>query len=263
MGLDAIQMLWVRGDLSRFELLSLRSFLANGHPVDLYTSEQASNLPAGVSIRDAREIVPESVVPDGPNLPFSKGSLGSFSDYFRYHLLHARGGWWSDMDIVCVKPWRFVAPALTASTTEEGHGIVANTCVMRFSPGHALMAACRAALADRDVSQIDISQTGPLLLQAKMSELGLDALRAPPSTFCPVPWNAAPVQLIRPQWRRFTLEELKQRLRRPHLSARFTADTVAVHLWNEMWRAESLTKDQIFPKSCLYERLQRRWNRPG
>jgi hypothetical protein len=257
--LDPIQMLWVRGDLSRMELLSVRSFLAHGHPVQLYTYEPARNLPAGVQTIDAAEIVPRELAPVAATAPFGKGSMGSFSDFFRYHLLHARGGWWADMDIVCTRPWRFAEAALTASTDEPEYGRVANTCVMRFPAGHPVMAACREAFRHMDVRKIGIDQTGPLLLHAKLDALGQRHLALPPEVFCPVPWNAS-WQLLRPFWRRFTFSELNQRLRYRHLSPRFGRATVAVHLWHETWRAAGWDKAARHPRSCLYERLQRRWN---
>ena len=258
--LEPIQMLWVRGNLSRLERLSVNSFLANGHPVHLYTYEPGANIPKGVQVKEAKEIVPANLAPLSPVAPFAGGSMGAFSDCFRYHLLHDLGGWWADMDIVCLRAWRFPEGPLTAATTEVGHGRVANTCVMRFPAKHPLMAACRSAFRTLDVRKANISQTGPILLQTKMTELGYDDLRTDPAVFCPVPWNAG-WQLWRPLWRRFTLDEVKQRVRRPHLSMRFTANTVAVHLWHETWRSARMDKEQQLSRSCLYERLQRRWNR--
>lgn len=260
--LDPIQMLWVRGDLSRMELLSVRSFLAHGHAVDLYSYEPGENFPAAVRVRDAAEIVPPKFAPLQPSAPFAKGSMGAFSDFFRYHLLHARGGWWSDMDIVCHRPWRFEQPALTASTDEGQYGLIANTCVMRFPAAHPVMAACCAAFHSMDVRAVAIDQTGPLLLNQKMTDLRQRSLMLPPSVFCPVPWAAA-FQLVRPLWRRFTLDELKQRIARPHLTMRFRRDTVAVHLWHEIWRAQGWDKSARFPRTSLYERYQRRWNATG
>jgi hypothetical protein len=259
MTLEPIQMLWVRGELSRMERLSVRSFIAQGHPVHLYSYAPARDLPLGVQIFDAAEIVPEHLAPASPVTPFAKGSMGSFSDYFRYSLLLARGGWWADMDIVAIRPWHFVAGVLTASTEEPGYGRVANTCVMRFPAGHPLMRGCLTEFEKFDVRESNISQTGPLLLHRIMDRLGLASAMVAPSVFCPVPWNAG-WQFVRPLWRRFTFDEIKQRIRRPHLSMRFRRHTVAIHLWNETWRAAGLDKNVRYPSSCLYERLQRRWN---
>src|SRR5690242_7747234 len=90
--LDPIQMLWVRGDLSRMEILSIRSFLGNGHPVHLYTYDCPGNVPEGATILDASKIVPEHLVPPAQTPPFQVGSYAIFSDYFRYSLLDLHGG---------------------------------------------------------------------------------------------------------------------------------------------------------------------------
>ena len=257
--LDPVQMLWVRGDLSRMELLSVRSFLAQGHPVHLYTYDAPGNVPAGVSVFDASAIVPASLAPAAATSPFARGSYASFSDYFRYHLLLARGGWWADMDVVALKPWRDFAPVVVACTEEHGHGRTANCYVLRLPAGHAIAAACCEALAGKSPADFAFGETGPLLLHRILGPEGVSVHCPPPETFGPVPW-AASDQLVRPLWRRFTLGELKQRIRRPHLSCRFTSRTVAIHLWHETWREAGRDKHARFPFSCLYERLQRRYN---
>jgi hypothetical protein len=257
--LAPIQMLWVRGRLSRLELLSLRSFLAQGHPVHLYTYDAPDNLPAGVQVRDAAAIVPADLAPLRPAAPFAAGSLGAFSDYFRYHLLLTHGGWWSDLDVVCLRPWRFTAPALTASTAELNFGHKANGYVLRFPAGHPVIRACVQDLDSAELATLGIDRTGPLLLNRVLHEQGQVSLMLHPAVFGPVPWNAS-FQLVRSWPERLSLDELKQRLRRPHLSVRSTRDTVAVHLWNETWRHAGRDKNAVYAASCLYERLQRRFN---
>lgn len=258
--LDPIQVLWVRGNLSRMEQLSVRSFLANGHPVHFYTYEPGENIPKGVVLRDAAEIVPEALAPAAPTVPFAKGSMGSFSDYFRYPLLSEKGGWWSDLDIVCLRPWRFAADGLTASTDERDHGVVANTCVMRFPKGHPVPRACRDVVRGFDLQRVGIDKTGPLLLNEQLRRLGTTGLMQRQSVFCPVPWNASR-HYVSSFWSQFSVGEIKNRLRRPHLTPRFEATTVAAHLWHETWREQGWDKNARFPATSRYERYQRRWNR--
>lgn len=257
--LAPIQVLWVRGELSRMEMLSLRSFLAHGHAVHFYTYSPPSRLPEGVVVCDARDIVPENLAPPAATTPFTKGSMGAFSDYFRYNLLFQKGGWWSDLDVVALRPWRGFPDVVFASTDEPPHGRVANGFVMRLPAGHPVLAACLATFEKRDIRELDIAQTGPLLLHTVLGREGVAAHCQPPEVFAPVPWNAG-WQLVRPLWKRFTLEELLQRVRRPHLSMRFSSDTAAVHLWHETWRHANLDKHAAHAKSSLYEKLQRRFN---
>lgn len=259
--IEPIQALWVRGNLSRVERLSLRSFMAQGHSVHLYAYEEIGNVPDGVEIKDAREVVDECYVPSGEALVFGKGSYASFSDYFRLCLLHKLGGWWSDLDVVAIRPWTGFPDVVVASTWEQGYGQIANNFAMHFPAGHGVLQRCIDELPPEQLPEMNISQTGPLLLHRILGREGVAAHGQAPEVFAPVPWNAA-WQLLRTRRERFTMAELKQRIRRPHLSVRFTPRTVAVHLWNEMWKKEGFDKNAKYDPSCLYEKLQAKYN-PG
>ncbi len=255
--LPPIQMLWVRGELSRMELLSVRSFLAQGHPVHLYTYDPPLNPPAGVTLLPAASIVPENLAPLRSVAPFAKGSMGAFSDYFRYQLLFTKGGWWADLDVVALKPFHNFPEIVVASTDEADHGRVANGFVLRCPAGDATMAACLQALNRQKLAALDISQTGPLLLHAILGRTGIAEHCQPREVFAPVPWNASE-QIVLPAFTRFW-GDFKHRIRRPHLACRFTRRTVAIHLWNETWRNAGLDKNARHPATSLYERLHRRF----
>lgn len=251
-------MLWVRGDLSRMEQLSVRSFLAQGHPVHLYSYDPPRNLPSGVTLLPADDIVPENLAPHKPTEPFARGSMGTFSDYFRYHLMLAKGGWWADLDVVALSPLRDFPDVVLCSTREAQHGLTANGFVMRFPKGHAVPNACLKALGNTPVSEFEFGKTGPLLLNSIIGPAGVQAHCQPPEVFAPVPWNASE-QLVRSSWR-YTWDNFKHRVRRPHLACNFTRHTAAVHLWNETWRSAGLDKNARYPASSIYEGLQRRYN---
>ena len=87
-----INVLWI-GQLSPLEQLCLKSFVAQGHSVHLYTYDRIDNVPQGVTLQDAAEILPPSNIFRN-QLGKGKGSLAAFSDLFRYKLL--------------VRPWRLV-----------------------------------------------------------------------------------------------------------------------------------------------------------
>ena len=101
-----VQSLWIGAALSTMERLSIRSFLAQGHPFHLYVYAEVENVPAETTLLDARSILPESeifVYAKG----IGKGSYAAFSDLFRYKLLLERGGWWVDLDMVALRPFEF------------------------------------------------------------------------------------------------------------------------------------------------------------
>lgn len=108
--------LWVGSELSPLEMLTLLSFVRNGHEFHLWTYDEfRSPVPDGVTLCDAASIIPKEWVfrrkYDDPLLGIGKGSVGSpFSDLFRYRLLYEHGGWWTDMDITCLRPLSFDSP---------------------------------------------------------------------------------------------------------------------------------------------------------
>lgn len=112
-----INSLWIGEHLSKIEQLTIKSFLHHGHEFHLWLYEPLkSPVPDGVVIKDAGEIIPIEEVfrkknADPINGGVGKGSFGSpFSDLFRYKLLFEEGGWWTDMDVTCLKPFDIDEP---------------------------------------------------------------------------------------------------------------------------------------------------------
>ncbi|MEM7104604.1 MAG: glycosyltransferase [Bacteroidota bacterium] len=108
--------LWIGQRLSPIELLTIQSFLYHGHQFHLWVYGDLDNeLPDGMILRDANEIIPERDVfakkEADPGFNLGKGSFAApFSDLFRYRLLYLHGGWWVDMDVTCLKPFDFEEP---------------------------------------------------------------------------------------------------------------------------------------------------------
>ncbi|MBI5539223.1 MAG: hypothetical protein HY951_04140 [Bacteroidia bacterium] len=103
--------LWIGKELSLLEILCIKSFIKNGHTFHLWLYQPLNNiLPENVVCKDANTIIPENKIFRYKNknqYGHGKGSLGGFSDIFRYKLLYEYGGWWTDMDITCIKPLNF------------------------------------------------------------------------------------------------------------------------------------------------------------
>src|SRR5680860_790579 len=79
----------------------LRSFTELGYRFHLYTYERV-DVPAGVLLMDAKEIIPFEEMFYYRNPITGRDDLGPFSDLFRFRLLDMRGGWWTDIDTVCL-----------------------------------------------------------------------------------------------------------------------------------------------------------------
>ncbi len=100
--------LWIGGALSFLEQLCLVSFVHAGQSIRLYAYEDIPNVPDGVELADASDILPQT----GFLRHERTGSPALHSDVFRYHLLAKSDRMiWADTDAYCVKPF----------TTPNGH----------------------------------------------------------------------------------------------------------------------------------------------
>ena len=80
--------------------------MANGHEYHLYVYDDVKDIPMGVVIKDANEIISESEVYKRKFLTKEEVYCG-FSDYFRIKLVIDKGGYWADTDFVCLKHFDF------------------------------------------------------------------------------------------------------------------------------------------------------------
>ena len=121
-----IQSLWIGDRLSRIEILSITSFLTHGHPYHLYTYGPVEGVPAGVVVKDAHAVIARSRI-------FQvNGSLSIFADWFRQEMLHACGGYWADLDLVCLRPLTFDDPIVVGKVDSSK----VSNALMRFPKGH-------------------------------------------------------------------------------------------------------------------------------
>lgn len=233
---EVIQGLWIGGTLSPLEQLSIRSFLAHGHTYHLYTYEGLEGVPPGVVLRDANEILPAS-----SHSYRQHKWLGEFSNFFRYKLLLERGGWWSDLDAVCLRPFCFDTAHVfsTEHRSSEDMTQVVNTGNIRAPAGSAAMELAWKKCSGLDVASLKWGDSGPRLLQEVILELGLSSFARPAHTFCPVPYYLW-FDVITPG-RPWTLGD----------------DVYAVHFWNDMWERNGIGKDDGFSANCLFEQLKR------
>ncbi len=97
-----IGMLWVQGPLSFLEQLCIVSFLDAGQSVRLYKYHDVENVPDGVEICDAREILPDTDFVTHTRT----GSVAPHADKFRYRMLMNEPDLiWADTDAYCIKPF--------------------------------------------------------------------------------------------------------------------------------------------------------------
>jgi len=96
------------GPLDALRLLCLRSQVAAGHKVTVYSFDPLAGLPDGVGNAEAEAILPqafsERLRPPQPDGSWRDWTMLQFSDFFRMRLMAANAGLWLDADVLLLKP---------------------------------------------------------------------------------------------------------------------------------------------------------------
>ena len=233
---EKIQGLWIGDELSAMERLSIRSFLANGHPYSLYVYDAVGNVPDGVLIEDASRIVPPSRI-----FQYSHSkSYAGFANYFRYKLLLETGGWWADTDVVCLRPFDFKDEYVFATEPTESAPMV-NNGIIKVPAGSGIMAHACKVCESKDPAKLAWGETGPRLLDAAVAAFGLNSFVKEHQAFCPIKYS---------DW---------ERVLEPEFVLPTSQGLYAVHLWNEMWRRAGRDKNGAYHSGCIYEQMKRRY----
>ncbi len=237
-----IQGLWIGSHLSSMEQLSIRSFLTHGHEYHIYAYNEVDHIPQGAVLKDANEIIPASRIFRYRDFD----SYAGFSNYFRYKLLLQKGGWWADLDLICLRPFDFKAEYVFSSEQsppEQGDGERVNVGAIKSPPGSPLLQYAWDACQSKDPRHLSWGEVGPRLFAEGVRRFRLEPYVQGASVFCPIPWF---------RWRDAIDPDLS-----------FPPDQAhAIHLWNEMWRREGFDKDEPYDAACLYERLKARYPGP-
>jgi hypothetical protein len=256
--------LWIGPRLSAMERLCLRSFVDVGYEVELYRYDDVEGVPDGVRSCDASAILPRDQIFQRRS-GFGAGGYAEFADRFRYHLLHAKGGWWFDMDFAAIRLKPEPADLLIASTWEFEYGQCAVNAAMWCKPGDPRMAEL-ARRADEILTQEEYAfgATGPFLVQSLIAERGLEGNVAPWWEFCPFPWRMQNRMAYRTNtdWAKDCVRhvwQLYKQSTRPDFRAGYIrSGTRAVHWHNEIWKAGGHDKDGHYHAWSPYGRLMRR-----
>ncbi len=249
--------LWIGDRLSPIEKLCIRSFLDHGFSFQLFVQQAVDGVPRGTVLRDATEILRTD---DLRHLDWDdRRSIPYLSDLFRYRWLFTEGGWWVDMDTICLKPFTLTdGPKIGSEGRPERKNLIerfsgkrrfrgrtfANIGFLKFPAGSAMMGYCaeRAKGLLNSGHAIRWGETGPALLRAALKECGDADWVIPWKTYCPVHhWNWR--DLIEPA----ALPELRQLERDPEVKC--------VHLWNELWRRNGVDKEHPFSDNTFIGEL--------
>jgi hypothetical protein len=229
------QSFWFGDIVPMYQRLAMKSFLDHGHQYVLY-AYKALDVPAGVILRDASEILPESsVFFYGEKAGVGRGSVAGFSNLFRYHMLCRVGGWWVDADVICLSG---SVPASDVFIAWEDEDIV-GSAIIALPTNHILARDLRDA-AEVAGSDVQWGATGPKLLTRLVHEREILNL-VQPQTFAYPVQSVDALHLLIPERR----DEVNERtLGKPFL-----------HIWTEVQRRAVILPSMAPPAGSVLSDL--------
>lgn len=230
-GRPLAQSLWVGKRLRWVERLAIRSYLDNGWRFQLYAYDEIDNVPEGCEVLDANAIVPvKDVFREGNKSGLHAGSVGAFSDLFRYRMLEQRGGMWTDTDVINLKKFDPDGRSFVSSDTIDAGLFALNGAIMA-APAHSAFVTCayERSLELLHGKELVFTRIGPHLLAELLLEFGVDTLEVmPPNFLSAISWmNTA--TLLHPY------DSVMARLE--------ACGAVNLHVYTEMWRMLGLGLD--------------------
>lgn len=193
---------WFGPRLGAVHAACLRSFVRHGYTVRLHVYEPPADLPEGVELFDAEQLMKRSEL-------VSHGKTGSYalaSDKYRYRILRAGLGVYVDADVYCLKPlpernfligWendKAVNGAVLAAPSDSRLVAYLNDVFLdrsfippweRKSRRHKLMLKKAIGLA-ADPASMPWGTYGPALITHAVKSFGLEAEILPIDTFYPL-----------------------------------------------------------------------------
>jgi hypothetical protein len=174
---------WAGEGFPAYEAACLSSFVRHGYEMAVYSFDEISNLPPGVELRPAGEIVEQRFV--HAFLIKGKPSLSHFSDLFRYRLFQKTQATWVDSDMYLLRPFDIELPT-TLLAREDAQALCG--AIMRLdqaNPALGQLVDKTEAVAGRNLVW---GQTGPRLLT---SVFGADVMARSygPEQFFPIHYD--------------------------------------------------------------------------
>ena len=251
-----VRSLWIGGPLTNLERLCINSFIKNGHEFHLYVYDNVEGIPLGAVVKDGNEIINEREIFTYRD-PQHNGSFSAFSNWFRYRMLYELGGYWVDMDMVCLKPFDFEDEYVFSSETCYGRddlkdGVHTTSSLIKVPKYSKIMEYCwdRTQEIGKNVRW---GQIGPKLLKESVDKFGLQDYVKSPNTFCPMHHGETNI-IMNKEWSNDYGKNIAWQ--RPF---DLESECYGIHLWNEYWRNNNIDKNGEYHQDTLYEQLKRRY----
>ena len=229
--------LWIGDRLFPQHIISINSFIQNGFEYNLYVYDDVKNVPSGVILCDANEVIPKDEIwyyNDG----FNKGSPSGFSNQFRFKILYEYGGLWTDTDMVLMKPYNFHDKKYTLISETNENGEVHPTTSLIFSGmKDDIWSEAIDNISYRNKARVIHGETGPELVTYLVKKYNLHDYVLPPNAFCAIGWHET--------------DKLIDGTQLPD-------DVIGLHLFDAQSNLNDIDK-KTFPYVSIIEQLKRKY----
>ena len=180
---------WYGSELGELEKLCIDSWIKNGYEFHLwiYDDIEVSN---GVVVENANHIVSFNQY-FTYNEGHSKGTPVAFSNLFRAQLLYQRGGLYSDLDVLCLKPYDFNKRFVFSEEGDSTHPYHVATCILYTKEmGESFFDDWSDWILSMKSGIIKHGDLGPNLFTKLVIDNKLEKYVLPKEHFCPVDWES-------------------------------------------------------------------------
>ena len=248
-----VQSLWIGPTLTDMEVYCIKSFLKQGMEFHLYTYDKVKRIPKGTKIKDGNKIMSSNEI-------FKlKETFLPFSDIWRYKLLYEKGGYWVDMDMICIKSFDFKEPFVFSSERTMNNGAfkmevphVPNIGILKAPKGSPFYKELHDRCIELEKKKTNTDKLKYMRVLRKM----IDKYRykkyvKPPHYFCHLDWWYAKdaymeVGNFKPKWGHSGLT-MKSMFSKPY----------TIHLWRDLvTKKYKLDTNGKYHPDSLWEKLK-------
>ena len=181
---------WHGSELGELEKLCIESWIKNGYEFNLWVYDLDIEVPDKVVIANANHIVQFSeyfTYDEG----HSKGTPVAFSNLFRAQLLYQRGGLYTDLDVLCLKPYDFNERFVFSEQGDSTHSYHVATCILYAKEmGESFFDDWTDWIMAKKNKTISHGDLGPDLFTKLITLYNLREYVLPKEYFCPVDWES-------------------------------------------------------------------------
>ena len=254
--LPVIHALWIGSKLGHISKSCLYSFIMRGHQVKLHTYGHVEDIPDGVEICDANQIITSDKIIKHN----ATGSYALFSDLFRYELLTKVEGIYVDCDVYCLEPL-FIPDSGYLFGYEEDTKI--NGAILAMPKNSKLLQSLLQAAYNPQFIP-------PWYSDSKQRKLRIKKFLGLGTNLADMPWGvigpdaityyamqtdlasyAQPIDILYPVHHRCISHLTGTGLQIEDIT---TSRTICIHLYNEMLR--DVDFETLMPQSILYRMLK-------